>query len=241
MKNSCILWEGNSLLNNEPIVVILTGLMIPSSNRKTGKMIQSWIILQNMHPFEAVKTQADEAICGHCPLRGDSCYVDLRPVFNLYRGYKNGKIPPYSDQAERLIKIFKLPLRLGAYGDSVAAPLEIWKPLLDVCTDWTGYTHQWRTCDPRWKEYLMASVESPEGAQLAHAAGWRTYRIIAPDDPIMHREIACPNSHDKSIQCDRCKLCSGSSGVNIAEVVHGAQWKIDRFLRQRSESSQVVN
>jgi hypothetical protein len=203
-------------------------------------MIQSWIIRQDMHPFESVSQQADEAICGQCPLRGGACYVDLRPVFNLYRIYASGKIPAYDTWVNELIRIFKMPLRLGAYGDPAATPLEAWQPLLQACPTQTGYTHQWRTCDPGWKDYLMASVESPQGAALAQEAGWRTYRITTPNEPLLAQEQYCPNHLDKSIQCDRCGLCSGITGKgkdNIANPVHGPNWKVQRFLRYREAQS----
>ena len=46
MKNSYVVWEGASLIDGSPIVLILTGFVSPSLNRKTGKLIQSWILQQ---------------------------------------------------------------------------------------------------------------------------------------------------------------------------------------------------
>jgi hypothetical protein len=48
LQNSYIVWEGASLINGSPIVLILTGFVLPTSNRKTGRLIQSWI-LQEWH------------------------------------------------------------------------------------------------------------------------------------------------------------------------------------------------
>jgi hypothetical protein len=46
-QNSYIAWEGNSLIDGSPIVLILTGFVFPSFNKKTGsEMIQSWILQQ---------------------------------------------------------------------------------------------------------------------------------------------------------------------------------------------------
>ena len=45
-----ILWEGASRLDSVPIVVIATGIDSPSKNRKTGEMVQCWILLRDVSP-----------------------------------------------------------------------------------------------------------------------------------------------------------------------------------------------
>jgi hypothetical protein len=55
LQNSYIAWEGNSLIDGSPIILILTGFVFPSSNKKTGRLIQSWIIQQNFAPTHAAK------------------------------------------------------------------------------------------------------------------------------------------------------------------------------------------
>jgi hypothetical protein len=77
---------------------------------------------------------------------------------------------------------------------------------------WTGYTHQWRTCDPRWKGYLMASVETVADQAIARAAGWRTFRVGT--DPQSAREVVCPASAEAGYKttCSHCRLCSGTTG-----------------------------
>ncbi len=72
-----LLFEGNSLINDEPIVAIATGLQRPSTNRKTGPMIQTWILHRDELPTQAIKSGSDEAICGTCPARGRWCYVQV--------------------------------------------------------------------------------------------------------------------------------------------------------------------
>lgn len=66
-------WRGLSPVDNEPIMLILTGLSHLKSeqsiNRKTGSMVQSFILKQNEKPSEAVKNGNDKSICGKCPLR----------------------------------------------------------------------------------------------------------------------------------------------------------------------------
>ena len=68
--NGAILWRGPSLLDGAPIVVIATGLASGSSNRKTGDMLQTYILREDVSPVAAVKSGADASICGNCPHRG---------------------------------------------------------------------------------------------------------------------------------------------------------------------------
>jgi hypothetical protein len=67
--NGVILYEGPSVIDGAPIVAIATGFKSPSSNDKTGTMIQVWILRADIAPHEAQKTGADESICGDCPMR----------------------------------------------------------------------------------------------------------------------------------------------------------------------------
>ena len=45
-----ILYEGASMLDGAPIVVIAT---MKTSNRKTGDMVQTWILRSDVNPVEA--------------------------------------------------------------------------------------------------------------------------------------------------------------------------------------------
>jgi hypothetical protein len=63
------LWRGPSRLDGAPIVAIATGLAEPSSNPKTGPMVQTWILRADSSPQEAQRTGADASVCGDCPLR----------------------------------------------------------------------------------------------------------------------------------------------------------------------------
>ena len=65
-----ILYQGPSLLDGAPIVVIATGLE-NSSNNKTGNMIQTHILCADMLPVAAIQEGKDSSICGDCVHRGD--------------------------------------------------------------------------------------------------------------------------------------------------------------------------
>jgi hypothetical protein len=100
--------------------------------------------------------------------------------------------------------------RSGAWGDPANAPLWVLVALYANGIRGTGYTHEWRTCNPEYRKYLMASVEDPESKALAISMGWRTYGITRettlPTDTIM-----CPESTSGGkIDCNTCLLCDGT-------------------------------
>jgi hypothetical protein len=237
LKNSYIVWEGASLIDGSPIVLILTGFVNHTSNRKTGRVLQSWIIKQNILPTEAAKKGFDKAICGNCPMklsRLGSCYVNLAVTNNIYRKYKTGAYPYFSKNEIEVLKRYRYPLRIGSYGDPTAVPFDVWKPIISASGKHTGYTHQWfsNNCDLRWQKYLMASVQSLAEAGIAQNKGWRTYRIMTPDAPLSDNEILCRHTEDEIIKCEFCMLCNGSSNKpNIADRVHGLNWKVSNFVK----------
>ena len=65
-----VLYEGPSLIDGAPIVVIATGFQRPSANAKTGDMLQTWILRADVNPLQAIHTGRDVSVCGDCPLRG---------------------------------------------------------------------------------------------------------------------------------------------------------------------------
>lgn len=226
IKNSYLLYRGPSLFNDREIAVVITGMSTPSANRKTGVMLQSWIIDAGTVPTEAVKTGQDASICGDCPLRGKSCYVNLVGVNAIWRGLEG--LTAITDYELRYIRQFSgLGLRLGAYGDPAMVPLAVWKPLIEASRFSLGYTHQWRDCDQEWRKYLQASVETVEDMQEANRMGWATYRVRLKGAPKVDGETVCVNQTNPFIKCSTCQLCNGQK--NIVADVHGTAWKVNHF------------
>lgn len=225
----CVLWKGASRLDGQPIVAIAT---FRSENQKTGPMIQTWILRDDIPPVQASQSGDDRSVCGPCPLRGRSlghkvegraCYVNLLQggPTSVWHSYKAGRYPEASD---RLLALYVAgrPVRLGAYGDPCAVPLGAWTRLLAYSCGHTGYTHQWR--DPTHEDYkalLMASVESEAERDEAHALGWRTFRIRREQDPARKGETVCPASSESGhkTKCAECLLCDGTAGTNRRDVV----------------------
>ena len=177
-----ILYDGPSMLDGEPIVVIATGFKRSSANPKTGDMLQTWILRRDVAPFQAIHNGADASICGDCPLRGiierangkhrtvnrrRACYVNVHQAPTaVYHAFTRGRYEAF-DRRHHLHLFEDKMLRIGSYGDPVAAPYSMWSMLARVATGRTGYTHQWRVGRYwRFRSLVMASVESLEDARL---------------------------------------------------------------------------
>ena len=63
-----IIYSGPSRIDGAPIVAIAVW---DSSNRKTGSMLQTYILRSDIDPRDANKYGEDFSICGTCDLKGD--------------------------------------------------------------------------------------------------------------------------------------------------------------------------
>jgi hypothetical protein len=226
--HNLVFYRGPSALTGDPILGIAGQ---GTSNPKTGPVVQVWVLRADVSPIDAVKTGGDAAICGNCRHRGDgdgnrrSCYVEyFRAPFNLWRGLPNTQQDiTLADLADRLSGKH---VRLTAYGDPAALPFDVCEALLARAAGWTSYTHQWRTCDPRFRLTSMASVDSPSEAREAQQRGWRTFRVRRADQPLTQSEITCPASEEggHAAQCFSCGLCCGAKrpSKSIAIIAHGS-------------------
>lgn len=212
---SLVIWKGPSRYDGTPIQVVLTGLARGSSNRKTGSMVQAWIL-----PVEE-KPNKQASVCGDCPVKS-ACYVTWFQAPRAVWASKS-KQPESPAEAGRLIE--GRMLRIGAAGDPAMVPTWVWRALTRHVKGWTGYTHQWRTADPELARYCMASVESTADRVEAKLAGYRTFRIRKADGALDSREIICPASDEGGhlVQCDACGLCQGNvrPAKDVAIIAHG--------------------
>ena len=227
-----ILWEGASLYDGKPIVVIAT---MNSNNGKTGDMVQTWILRQDINPIEASRKGKDVSICGTCPHMGKpsdkatgwakerACYVNLlHGPLGIWKAYVNGsykRLTPYelaTISAGRMV-------RIGSYGDPSAVPVSIWQAFVRHAKGWTAYTHADKNPLP---DMLMTSADTLGQAQQAWNKGERTFRIVSSvSDLVKGKEALCPASEEagRRATCDICRLCNGalSKAKSIAIVAHG--------------------
>lgn len=228
-----ILYQGPSLIDGAPIVVIANRIVSDSGNAKTGAMVQTFILRQDMRPLDAARLGYDYSICGHCPHRpsnAGSCYVNIgRSVESVYGAYQRGRYArPHVDFDEAILPdlFADSVFRLGSYGDPAAAPVRVWQHATQLVRARNGYTHQWREF-PAFAALCMASVDSEAQAVEARSSGWRTFRVRAASAPIMAgAEVVCPASEKagKKTTCSDCRACGGTSArarASIVIVAHG--------------------
>ncbi len=224
--NGYVLYRGQSKIDGAPIVMIATGFKNKSANIKTGAMIQTWILREDVEPHIAQKTGEDESICGNCPHRGGSCYVvTFQAPLAIYRAYHRGVYPTLEPSQIPALFAGKV-VRFGAYGDPFAIPVAIWKSIAAVAKSRTGYTHQWKRA-PYLRGLVMASVDNEAEYHEAASKGWRTFRVRTPYAPIDRGEVVCPASHEggQRTTCDNCTLCDGAKTgdgrKSVSIIVHG--------------------
>lgn len=234
--NGIIFYEGQSLIDKSPIVMI--GILL-SKNKKTGNIIQTFIIKSDKKPTEAIKDKSDISICGDCKHRGRSCYVNVgQAPNNVYQAYRKRKYELYDPKLhDKILKNRKI--RFGSYGDPTAVPLEIWENLFKLSYKHTGYTHNWKN-NPEYKNFLMASVDSEKEFLEAKKLGWRTFRVRSENDKLLKNEFQCPASKEESerLICESCMACNGGNNKsNVSIIVHGPKFKIQKWTQITSSVS----
>lgn len=207
-----ILYEGPSLIDGAPIVVIINKIHFRSKNMKTGDAIQTWIIRSDMPPLEALQNGHDASVCGTCPARGQWCYVQVgREVSSVYKAYKRGSYDPW-DPEQHLDLLSRRYVRFGSYGDPAAVPLQVWTPLLEKCAMHTAYTHQWRDIDVEDWGWCMASCDTLAERDVAKAEGWRSFVTVLEEDKRTRGLASCPASAEQGykLTCAECGYCGGT-------------------------------
>lgn len=225
------LYQGPSPLGPGNIVVVVTGLVEPSSNRKTGDVLPVYILPTDEPPTVAVVSGSDQSVCGSCrhrPKLGGICYVNTSwgPAA-VWRAWKAGLYAAMSP-AEATRYLTGADARFGAWGDPAAVSLATWSPLLSSLRAWTGFTHQWRGLDASW-HWLMASVDSAAERSEAKALGWRTYRVKAPEDPLLPGERLCL-AEEFEIPCSKCRGCDGNGHGVLLDYAIDAHGTAARYL-----------
>jgi len=228
---SGIIYKGPSRIDGKPIVVIAT---YSNRNRKTGPVLQTYIVREGINPLEASKNGEDYSICGSCPMRGEvtsdpkrkiakgrRCYVNLgQGVLVVFKAFERGVYQNADNAADRKALGRGRVVRIGTYGDPAACPDHIWTDLIAEAQTWMAYTHQkpWRP------DIAMQSADDYAEAKAHWAADRRTFRVIADLGQLdKANEALCPASKEAGarVQCAACQLCRGSAAAkSIAIVEH---------------------
>lgn len=227
-----IAYEGPSVIDGSPIVVIVNKIDADSKNEKTGAVVQTFIIRSDIAPMAALQSGADEAICGDCAHRpyliktGASsdvpCYVQVgKSVQSVFHAYKRGRYVK-ADPATIAKALQGKIVRLGTYGDPFAAPVAMWNQIIRYAAGHRGYTHQWQRADfdaQAWAPLVMASADTIDQAAHANLLGMRVFRVSIGVDK-QPSEAVCPASAEglRKSTCAKCTLCAGTS-IQARDVV----------------------
>lgn len=234
-----IIYQGPSLLDGAPIAVVA---ITKTRNRKTGGMLQTYIIRSDVDPITANRLGLDYSNCGHCKARGKAdpnkteglaperyCYVNLgQGPLGVYRTMCRNKYPRAVGHAAIAAIGKGRRVRIGTYGDGAAVPSYIWDSLCSEAEGYTAYSHQRHIASADFDaRRFMVSADTLDDAQHAWKDGARTFRIVGSTSELVQgREILCPASEEagKRTTCERCGLCAGASiaAKSIAIVAHGA-------------------
>jgi hypothetical protein len=223
-----IIYRGPSLLDGKPIVVVA---ITKSSNRKTGNMVQTYILVDNGElPIANYQSLADSSICGDCKHRrglGGACYVNVgQGPTQVLKGVLRNIYPKNKYAASR--ECAGRNVRLGTYGDPAAVPADVWRLLLAGAEGHTGYTHQWASGKAEHvREWCMASADSEQEREEARAQGWRTFRVRTAQESVLKGEFVCPASDEgnKRVHCSDCLACDGGTKVQKGSpciIAHGS-------------------
>ena len=240
MANAQIGTVSHATMRNEDLIPTFRDLLVEldskSENAKTGDMVGLYVLPIDESPTESIKHKRDALQCGDCPLKRSICYVNPVTVNGPHRTTHN---MPVSDVPEK----FDKPVRLGVYGEPALVPLSLLAKICERAPKHTGYTHQWHKRSVKYSRFLMASIDNVMAAvhkctplelkRKANAKGYRTFRVVAPDQQIDTDEIECP--YTRGVQCADCGLCNGtytgSERKNIYITIHGPQNKVKTYLK----------
>ena len=225
-----VLYQGPSLFDGRDVVVVAT---TKSRNAKTSDMVQTWVLLADVAPHHAVRSGDDATVCGDCIFRsGNGCYVRVgNAPRSVWAAWKRGRYVDISGDLTAIAAVgADLTVRLGAYGDPVAVPEEIWSALVSRSKAHTGYTHAWRVAPRAFRSLVMASCDTESDRVRASLRGFRTFRVSDGTDAARLRgEMTCPASaeagHRRS--CADCHACDGTRGEGLTQrdvtiQLHGA-------------------
>lgn len=205
------------------VVLVLTNIRGGSRNAKTGDMVQSWV-------FDRTKLTAKVfgAKCEECPMvaqcyvmKGTQAHNSVRRATLKALGLLSGNTSYKVTTLQQVLPMLSgRPLRLGSYGDPSAIPLDDLRALVSAADGHTGYTHFWRSSDPAYAQFLMASVEDLPSEMLAQSLGYRTYRVLRKTESqheVSERSILCLEK-SAGLSCADCLVCSGTSKPNAKNI-----------------------
>ena len=86
-------YRGPSLIDGQPVLVVLYGFKGLPTNEKAGACIQAAILRADVFPHQAASTGMDRSICGDCPHRpvnqGTCYYLPTHAINKTWQAAKD--------------------------------------------------------------------------------------------------------------------------------------------------------
>lgn len=216
-------------------------------NKKTGNVVQLAFLDASIAPKRDLEhaRKIDSYVSSHgcdsgcTAFRG--CYVSafafhIGSIDRIWHDWKSGSIPTLSPRDQKII-LFGRTVRFGEYGDPASVRVDVIERIAGLCSGHLGYTHRWRSCDPGFARYCMASVESTTDYVHAMARGYRPFLVVPAGTARadIRKDITAgtptPCVHDiDGTQCDACPTpCNGTTWTSrkagIYVIAHGRNAK----------------
>lgn len=224
--------------------IIIIGKYKP--NKKTGEVIQLSLLDADLSPKEDLAlARADETYlsahgCDSGCTSFYGCYVSsfafhFKSIDNnwlLWSKEHDEAVPELSESDQSRLFSGKT-IRFGEYGDPASVSLDVIERIASYASDHLGYTHRWRSCEPGFARFCMASVESTSDYVHAMARGYRPFLVVPAGTTRkqIQAEITAgtptPCVHDiDETQCVNCPTpCNGTSWASrkagIYVIAHG--------------------
>jgi hypothetical protein len=201
------------------------------ANKKTGLMIQLAFLDPSIDQKKIDPSKENGQGCDKRCTAFEACYVQafafhIGSIQHALDDYNSGKMEyMLFSTFLALVTELNLPVRFGEFGDPSSVDYSVIKRIADACglIGHTGYTHHWRSCDQRLKNYFMASVENQSDYELAKSMGWRCFFVGGL--PVQGESITCLNS-SANLNCVDCKLCAGTKfRFDVVIDAHGRNAK----------------
>ena len=176
----------------------------------------------------------DKSNCMDCKFSGNQgqggCYTHKFTQYvgflSMLRSIKIEQLTPIT--LSKVVSIINMCkdtyVRFGTYGEPSLIPLTMVKSMVDVASNWTGYTHQHdKLFAQEYKDFFMASTHTQEESTNRSSDGWRSF--IALETGTDADAISCPASKEAGglSNCSKCSLCSGAIGKgkkNVKILLH---------------------
>ena len=187
----------------------------------TFSLSQMKNIMKNVKGMKKFFSVADSN-CMDCPFNEfGKCYTHkfnqyvgfismLKSIIKEYDSFEN--IPTYNDDLHsQIVDICRdTYVRFGTYGEPSLHPLKLIDNIVEVASNWTGYTHQWHR-NKELSKYFMASTHTAKQEQKARSFGYRSF-VVTSDK--LKQYVNCPASKEAGYKssCSKCGLCSGTNG-----------------------------